>query len=458
METVSKNMRKIMSIRVDRYAVMVVFLIIAAVSLPVIYKLYTLADLWMQMAGALLGLVFAAVITSVMLKWQTRTETEKERTAKVYEQKLIVCLDFLKEICDILQDGKVTAEEANRLKFDFANIAIHLSEESLVKISDSLGLIVESCGGVSGGENDKDASSCLELHVMNIVTVFRSEMYGNVHSPAALKAITENLTRITNQVEVETDESAGTVVREAADTPLLDALVHSLRDQVNQDAWSISIYNGSVQIISKDPDWNTSEKMVIRLTYDSPTFYYFQCHVDLPDELGRRRNLYMPMRTALGGRLNKYCWWRRVSEKYEPLIISETRSEAETSELLAYLQQELLSVIAYTERFISIERKIRSLQEATAAKQWGWSAWGDEGILFIHRKYESVVCDFTYAPDGHYKTVRLRLRGISEELQQKWLAALGMEGANAESIILKDDVADDSGMVEILKKISNSLI
>ena len=27
-----------------------------------------------------------------------------------------------------------------------------------------------------------------------------------------------------------------------------------------------------------------------------------------------------------------------------------------------------------------------------------------------------------------------------------------------ESIILKDDVADDSGMVEILKKISNSLI
>ena len=47
METVSKNMRKIMSIRVDRYAVMVVFLIIAAVSLPVIYKLYTLADLWM---------------------------------------------------------------------------------------------------------------------------------------------------------------------------------------------------------------------------------------------------------------------------------------------------------------------------------------------------------------------------------------------------------------------------
>ena len=442
---------KLPHIKIDKYVVMVILLIIAALLVPVACRLFSVVDLWVQMAGALLGIVFGAVITSVMLKWQTRTEAEQERDSRVYEQKLLVCLDFLKEICEILRDGKVTAEEANKLRFDFANVAIHLSEKSLIEISESLGLIVESCGRTG------EEAAGLEEHVLRIVTVFRSEMYSMQHSDKALKGIADNLRRIADQVETETDYSGDVTGREdaAGQAQVMEMLVQQLRKQIGEN-WEIKskANNEVAEITYRCEPWNTPEQLCIRLTHDSPDFHYFQCHVNLSEQFGERRNLYMPMRAALGGRLNKYCWWRRMDEHHTRLLTSGSRTEAETEQLLGYLVQELGKIVAYAERFITTNRQLCDFREEMPQEQWYWAVYGNEGILLIHKQSEAVVGDFVCQPDGRFTSVRLILRDLSAEQRLHCLSALGLKETDADTITLASEINNHAEMATLLRKLT----
>lgn len=436
------------ALKADKYVVMVILLIITAVVLPVICRLFSVTDLWIQMAGAVLGIVFGAVITSVMLKWQTRTEAEQERDSRVYEQKLLVCLDFLKEICEILRDGKVTAEEANKLRFDFANVAIHLSEESLLEISESLGLIVENCGRTG------EEAAGLEEHVLRIVTVFRSEMYRAQHSDKALKGIADNLRRIADQVETDNPGEVTERDNAAGQAQLMGTLVQQLGKQVCED-WQIkSKDDGVVEIFYRHAPWNTPEQLCIRLTHDSPDFHYFQCHINLSEQFGERRNLYMPMRTALGGRLNKYCWWRRLDEHHTRLLTSGSRTAEETEKLLGYLVQELVKIITYAERFIATNKLLRDFREEMPQNEWSWSAYGNEGILLIHKASEAVVCDFICQPDGRFTSVRLILHTLSAEQRRICLDALGLRETAAEAVTLASDLNNKAEMTALLRKLT----
>lgn len=436
------------ALKADKYVVMVILLIITAVVLPVICRLFSVTDLWIQMAGAVLGIVFGAVITSVMLKWQTRTEAEQERDSRVYEQKLLVCLDFLKEICEILRDGKVTAEEANKLRFDFANVAIHLSEESLLEISESLGLIVENCGRTG------EEAAGLEEHVLRIVTVFRSEMYRAQHSDKALKGIADNLRRIADQVETDNPGEVTERDNAAGQAQLMGTLVQQLGKQVCED-WQIkSKDDGVVEIFYRHAPWNTPEQLCIRLTHDSPDFHYFQCHVNLSEQCGERRNLYMPMRAALGGRLNKYCWWRRIDEHHTRLLTSGSRTDAETEQLLGYLAQELVKIVAYAERFITTNRQLCDFREEMPQEQWCWAVYGNEGILLIHKQSEAVVGDFVCQPDGRFTSVRLILRNLSAEQRLHCLSALGLKETDADTITLASEISNKAEMASLLRKLT----
>lgn len=368
----------------------------------------------------------------------------------MYEQKLLVCLDFLKEICEILRDGKVTAEEANKLRFDFANVAIHLSEKSLIEISESLGLIVESCGRTG------EEAAGLEEQVLRIVTVFRSEMYRMEHSDKALKGIADNLRRIADQVETESDYSGELTVRDnaAGQAQVMEMLVQQLRKQIGEN-WEIKSKDNEVaEITYRCEPWNTPEQLCIRLTHDSPDFHYFQCHINLSEQFGERRNLYMPMRAVFGGRLNKYCWWRRLDEQHTRLLTSGSRTEEETEKLLGYLVQEFNKIITYAERFIDTNRLMHSLREEMPQNRWSWSGYGDKGILLIHKESGAVVCDFICQPDGHFTSVRLILHALSPEQRHLYLSALGMNETNAESVVLANEVSDFEEMKALLHRLT----
>lgn len=234
----------------------------------------------------------------------------------------------------------------------------------------------------------------------------------------------------------------------------MGSLVQQLGKQVCED-WQIkSKDDGVVEIFYRHAPWNTPEQLCIRLTHYSPDFHYFQCHINLSEQFGERRNLYMPMRTALGGRLNKYCWWRRLDEHHTRLLTSGSRTAEETEKLLGYLVQELVKIITYAERFIATNKLLRGFREEIPQNEWSWSAYGNEGILLIHKASESVVCDFVCQPDGRFTSVRLILHTLSAEQRRICLDALGLRETAAEAVTLASELNNKAEMSALLRKLT----
>lgn len=281
-------------------------------------------------------------------------------------------------------------------------------------------------------------------------------MYRTQHSDRALKGIADNLRCIADQVEEETDNSEDVPQRDnaAGQAQLMGTLSQLLAVRVSADLEIKVKDNGVVEIFYRREPWNTPDQLCIRLTHDSPDFHYFQCHINLSEQFGERRNLYMPMRAVFGGRLNKYCWWRRLDEQHTRLLTSGSRTEEETEKLLGYLVQEFNKMITYAERFITTNRLLHSFREEMPQDQWSWSGYGDEGILLIHKKSEAVVCDFICRPDGRYTSVRLILHTLSPEQRLSCLTSLGMKETYAESIVLANEVSDHEEMKALLRRLT----
>lgn len=177
-------------------------------------------------------------------------------------------------------------------------------------------------------------------------------------------------------------------------------------------------------------------------------------NINLSEQFGERRNLYMPMRTALGGRLNKYCWWRKLDEHHTRLLTSGSRTAEETEKLLGYLVQELVKIITYAERFIATNKLLRGFREEMPQNEWSWSAYGNEGILLIHKVSEAVVCDFICQPDGRFTSVRLILHTLSAEQRRICLDALGLSETAAEAVTLASELNNKAEMSALLRKLT----
>ena len=64
-----------------------------------------------QILSALAGAIVAAIITLFLLLGQTASEEMKERNAKIFEEKLRIYQEFLRKLCDVVKDQKITSEE-----------------------------------------------------------------------------------------------------------------------------------------------------------------------------------------------------------------------------------------------------------------------------------------------------------------------------------------------------------
>ncbi len=137
----------------------------------------TAAETLQALCAAVIGVGITSLITCVLLRYQSQNDTERERDAKVYEHKLIIFQEFLNDISGIVEDGKITPEEANTLKFTFSKIALHLKDEHLSIISSHLARITSHCGTYSDEQSHKPVEISEEL--MGIVDILRGELYPN---------------------------------------------------------------------------------------------------------------------------------------------------------------------------------------------------------------------------------------------------------------------------------------
>ena len=129
----------------------VLFVIIAAIS-----GAWPGKDVSAQFFSAMAGALVAAIITLFLLKGQTAVEADRQKDSKVFEEKLRIYQEFLRKLCDVVKDQKITADEEIELQFQVSYIAMHTKSEAIKIISEQVRKIV-----VGIKNNEKDSNNML---------------------------------------------------------------------------------------------------------------------------------------------------------------------------------------------------------------------------------------------------------------------------------------------------------
>ena len=164
----------------------VIFMVFLAIILSAsIMGVFDGFEPYKQLIAAMLSVAATGVITALLLFFQrkqqeqlnreqrefqlTQTldqrrfdaeqkEKEKDRLleTKVFEEKLRIYQEFLRKLCDVVKDQKITADEEIELQFQVSYIAMHTKSDAIKIISEQVRKIV-----VGIKNNEKDSNNML---------------------------------------------------------------------------------------------------------------------------------------------------------------------------------------------------------------------------------------------------------------------------------------------------------
>lgn len=156
----------------SRTLIVVISLALASFLVAVLFRVFSISDVWMQMFAALTAAMITAIITLLLLQRQTENEEEKERKTKVFEERLKIYQEFLHKLCEVVKDMTIEPQEEIELEFQVSYIAMHTSSESISTISDQVRDLIVA---IKKGEDD---SNEMLTQLFIIADTFYKELYG----------------------------------------------------------------------------------------------------------------------------------------------------------------------------------------------------------------------------------------------------------------------------------------
>ena len=171
-----------MKLTQKKAVLVVVVLVIIACSFAVYLRLFTGKELWYEMFAAVLGVIITAVITMILLKGQSDDDVERERAAKIFEEKLRIYQDYLHTLCDVIRDHSLSDEEKIRLEFQTSYVAMHCESKYIATVSNAVKELIEYCCPDEENENlsrknKSDSPDPLLDSLFRIVEAFRKDLY-----------------------------------------------------------------------------------------------------------------------------------------------------------------------------------------------------------------------------------------------------------------------------------------
>lgn len=159
-------------------------LIALACFFAIYLRLFTEKELWYEMFAAVLGVVITAIITMILLRGQSDNDVERERAAKVFEEKLRIYKDYLHTLYDVIKDHKLSDEEKIRLEFQTSYVAMHCDSKYIAVVSSSVKELIEHCCPDDEKQNviRKNRSNSPDQLLdclFSIVNAFRKDLYGD---------------------------------------------------------------------------------------------------------------------------------------------------------------------------------------------------------------------------------------------------------------------------------------
>lgn len=190
------------------------WLMLGALVLTVVLSVlvFNEANPWIgAILGALLGAIVTALVTQLLLRQQTQNEAEKERDAKVFEERL-KCYDaFLSTLQEVTADGSLDRAEVHRLVFQFGRLKMVSSDiHNVERISAQLSELLNP--------EKRYGAKDLQNAVLKMVQVFRAELFGDGN--AALGDVEDV---IAERMKLLSEFDAGDSAAEDASTPVARA-------------------------------------------------------------------------------------------------------------------------------------------------------------------------------------------------------------------------------------------
>ena len=275
---------------------------------------------YQQLIAAMLSVAATGVITALLLIFQRRQqeelnekqrifeteqkEKEKKRLleTKIFEERLRIYQEFLRKLCDVVKDQKITPEEEIELQFQVSYIAMHTSSKTISSISEQVSDIV-----VNLKQSNPDANNML-MQLFSIADNFYEELYKekNVFDPDDRDNTIENFRAIlvphTMVADYEKDQK--------------DRIIQSLKDEENKSG-KLDIKDRSKLLramISKNGAMQSTNGAIL-------VYKYFTARVDgaYTDSKDSILIFLMP---------------DEKDERYKILVFTRQREEAITKEII----------------------------------------------------------------------------------------------------------------------------
>lgn len=352
----------------------VLFIMICAA--PLLTKVFSLNELYINTFGAVIGVALSAIITFVLLNGQSqldqvtskrqmqeqsKQQLETERQAKVYEERLKIYKEFLELVLKAIKDKRLEEEESLSLQFAVASLAmLSGNENTVVIISRELEKILNVLG-VSDDDNDVSSSgSCIMESLMTIVEAFKPELYPNYKQNDTIsESVLQSFRSIAEMVEsVEAERvpmPEGWTWEDYTKVVTPGVKRGKLKNIFLRDSQKGLVY-------SLDGLLDGMGRADFVFSYNSAYGFFFRVKAEMqsPEDA---RQLYILLRKRLKGQLNKTGWWWSLPAE-DNLILQGKTAERPGEELCRRLGARFTNVCAYLCSFAHL-LKLREQLRAT---------------------------------------------------------------------------------------------
>ena len=138
---------------------------------PIIFRVYNIEILPSQFFGALIGVFITAIVTAFLLRGQTEGDEKREKSVKVFEEKLLIYKDFLSKLHEVVKEEKISDENVKDLIFQISYVAMH-TEPS--KVNEILKLLETTIAEIDNNENGYEK---LAKNILDIMLVLQQSLY-----------------------------------------------------------------------------------------------------------------------------------------------------------------------------------------------------------------------------------------------------------------------------------------
>lgn len=396
------------------------FLVLAGFLVCFVFWPYPDKDLGPNMVTAFLGVFLSGAITLVLLKGQTKAEETKDKNAKVFEEKLKIYQDFLETLNQVLKDGKVTPDEALKLKFKISSMALHTDSQRINKISDSIREIFNAINE-DKNQNSKVIENVNLSELFNIVIQFSHEIYGedkkNDKTLDKLKGAISNFEEInrllyeSKPISSENSKIYAEVASNGVDNK--DELIQLLY----KSGWEYSDDVGHPIIFEK-------QDMTIKLERDD-NWYFSVALAKGKYDSRDRRDVYKGVRRLFGGYFNTnadWGWYNYLEDEYKALKQQEFADKlSNNTEFRKYLYDFIIKSAAFLNKVCELLAIVPNLKKT---KDWDTYLYLIEGecclvnqsefagrpfIDLVAEEQESYRVEMSIREDEHLQDFKQRI-------------------------------------------------